>query len=169
MSKPLVTDYPDHFRVYVDQVPEEDLSTAINNQLPVLEDFLRSIPEDKAMYAYAPGKWTLKEMLQHIIDAERIFNYRALCIARKETASLPGFDENSYADNSNANSRNWQDLVEEMLVVRKATQYLYASFTDEALASSGLSNNKTATALSFGFITLGHVYHHKRIVEERYL
>jgi len=169
MPKPSPTTYFPYFKNYVDQVPEEDLAVAIKNQAPVLEKFLRSIPEEKAGYAYDTGKWTLREVLQHLIDAERIFNYRALCIARGEKVSLPGFDENSYADNSNANSRNWQDLVEEMLAVRRSTEFMYASFTADMLAASGLSNNKPATVLSFGFVTIGHVYHHKKIVEERYL
>jgi hypothetical protein len=169
MPKPSPNSYPAYFKNYVDQVPEEDLSTGFKNQLPIIKEFLNGITEEKSTYAYEPGKWTLKELLQHMIDTERIFNYRALAIARKETVSLPGFDENTYAANSNANARSWQQLVEEMLAVRKATQYLFESFTEEALANSGLSNNNPATVTSLGFITLGHFYHHKRVMEERYL
>jgi hypothetical protein len=104
-----------------------------------------------------------------MIDTERIFNYRALCIARKETASLPGFDENSYAENSNANSRSWRDLVDEFVAVRVTTEFLYSSFNAAALDASGLSNNKPITVISLGFTTLGHFYHHKKVIEERYL
>ena len=103
------------------------------------------------------------------IDTERIFNYRALAIARKDTVSLPGFDENLYADNSNANNRAWQDMVAEFLAVRSSTEFLYKSFTEEALAASGISNNNPVTVTSLGFITLGHFYHHKNVIEERYL
>lgn len=169
MAKPAPSSYSSYFKRYVDLVPGDDLLTAFENQLPVIMQFLSSITEEKSMYAYDTGKWTLKELLQHIIDTERIFNYRALCFARKETASLPGFDENGYAANSNANSRKWQDLVDEFLAVRKGTGWMYKSFTDEMLDFPGVSNNNPATARSFGFVTLGHFYHHKKVMEERYL
>lgn len=169
MSKPSKTTYPAHFEKYVNQVPESDLPAALHNQYTVFIPFLNSIGEQKSTFAYAPEKWTIKEVLQHIIDAERIFNYRALCIARGETGSLPGFDENAYAANTNTGQRTWQSLVNEFIAVRKSTELLYESFTDEMLQRSGISNNKPATALSFGFITVGHVYHHKKVIEERYL
>ena len=169
MPKPLLASYPVYFQKYVSQVPEEDLLTAFQNQLPIIKEFLSKINEEKSAYAYAEGKWTLKEVLQHIIDTERIFNYRALCISRKETTSLPGFDENDYAANSNGNARKWQDMVEEFLTVRKGTEIMFTSFTAEMLETSGLSNNNPATVNSIGFTTLGHFYHHKKVMEERYL
>ncbi len=169
MPKPSPTTYPPYFKKYVDLVPDEDLATGFKNQLPVIKELLNSITEEKSMHAYEPGKWTLKELLLHMTDTERIFNYRALAIARGETASLPGFDENTYAANSNANERSWQNLVDEFLAVRSSTELLYNSFTTEALAASGISNNNPATTASFGFITLGHFYHHKNVIEERYL
>ena len=169
MPKPSPTTYPIYFKKYVDQVPEEDLLTGFQNQLTVIKEFLNSITEEKSTYAYDTGKWTLKEVLLHMIDTERIFNYRALAIARKETASLPGFDENIYAANSNANSRTWQNLIDEFLAVRSSTEFLFKSFTDEALSTSGISNNNPVTVISLGFITLGHFYHHKNVMQERYL
>jgi uncharacterized damage-inducible protein DinB len=169
MPKPSPETYFAYFKRYVDLVPEEDLSTGFQNQLPIIKELLNSITEEKSTYAYAPGKWTLKELLQHITDTERIFNYRALAIARKETASLPGFDEDSYAANSNANGRTWQTLVDEFLVVRQSTQFLYDSFTDEMLEASGIASNNPLTVNSLGFTTLGHFYHHKKVMEERYL
>ena len=169
MPKPSPATYPVYFKKYVDLVPDEDLLTGFQNQAAVIKELLDSITEEKSMYAYDTGKWTLKELLQHMIDTERIFNYRALAIARKETASLPGFDENTYAANSNANERTWQNLVDEFLVVRSSTEMLYESFTDEALAASGLSNNNQVSVISLGFITLGHFYHHKNVIQERYL
>jgi DinB superfamily len=169
MPKPSPETYFAYFKKYVDQVPEEDLATAFSHQLTIIKNFLTSITEERSMYAYAAGKWTLKEVLLHITDTERIFNYRALAIARKETAPLPGFDENTYAANSNANSRSWQNLVDEFLAVRSSTEFLYKSFTDEALASSGIASNNPLTVNSLGFTTLGHFYHHKTVMEERYL
>src|SRR4051812_3612909 len=99
MSKPIRESYPEHFHNYIKLVNEDDLLTAFRNQQKIVDNFIPSIVTSKSEYAYAPGKWTLKELLQHIIDAERIFCYRALSIARKETVSLPGFEENDYAAN----------------------------------------------------------------------
>src|SRR5665647_874062 len=101
MSNSSPTSQPGYFQVYLDQVKEKELATAFTHQSEVIKDFLPSISEEKSMFAYAEGKWTLKELLQHIIDTERIFTYRALCFARKETSYIPGFDENDYAAASN--------------------------------------------------------------------
>jgi len=169
MPRPNINDYAIPFDRYISQVPEDDLEQAIKNQSLILPGFLNSISEEKSVYAYAEGKWSIREVLQHLIDAERIFNYRALCIARKEAVSLPGFDENTYAANSNGNARKWQSLVDEFMHVRRSTEDLYFSFTEEMLWQKGLSNNNTATPVSFGFITIGHFYHHKKIIEQRYL
>src|SRR3984885_15559899 len=115
MPKPAATDYPEFFNRYIAQVQEDDLTEAFINQSIALPQFLRSISEQTSMHTYAEGKWTIKEMLQHITDAERIFSYRALCIARKEESSLLSFDENAYAENSYANAREWQDIVDEFI------------------------------------------------------
>jgi len=169
MPKPSPASHSVYFQRYIDQVPENDLREAFRNQLPVISSFFEGISEEKSLYAYAPGKWTLRELLQHMIDTERIFNYRALCFARKEAASLPGFEEDDYAAHSNANQRSWQSLAEEFAAVRRATELLFESFTAEALASSGISNNNPCSVASVGFIMIGHFYHHKKVVEERYL
>ncbi len=142
MSKPSRTDYPEYFGRYINRVPEDDLQQAFSNQGKILPAFLSSITEEKSLHTYAEGKWTLKEMLQHIIDTERIFNYRALCISRKETVSLPSFDENLYAANSNANKRSWQSLLEEFFHVRITTEDLYKSLTEEMLEQKGMDNNR---------------------------
>ena len=169
MSKPLPANYPGHFKRYIDLVPETESLSAILNQGLEIMPFLSAISEEKSMYAYAEGKWTIKELLQHILDAERIFTYRALCIARGEKENLPGFEENDYAANSFANNRRWDSLVKEFLTVRQSTELLFKSFTEEMLDSLGTSNNKTIDVSSIGFIIAGHYYHHKKILLERYL
>jgi hypothetical protein len=169
MPKPATTDYPEYFGRYISQVTEDDLVTAFNNQAKIFPAFLHSISEEKSTYAYAPGKWTIKELLQHLVDSERIFNYRALAIARKETVSLPSFDENSYAANSDANTRNWNSLANEFLNLRASTKDLYDSFNEQMLGQKGIANGKTISVLSLGFITIGHVYHHQKVLEEKYL
>ena len=169
MPKPSPLTHPGYFQRYISQVQEEDLTIAFKNQLPVITALLQSISEEKSAYAYAPGKWTIKELLQHMIDTERIFAYRSLCFARNDQNSLPGFDENDYAANSNAGLRSWKDLVDEFLLVRKTTEILFNSFTSEALNNSGIANNNPTTALSMGFTTVGHAYHHMNVLREKYL
>ena len=168
MSKPSPATYPPYFKKYIDLVPDEELLTGFASQAAVIQNLLNSISEEKSNYAYAPDKWTLKDLLQHIIDTERIFCYRALCFARKETINLPGFDENNYAASTASNKRSWQNLSEEFTAVRRATELLFKSFSADELFSMGVANNIPTSVASMGFITLGHVYHHKKIIEERY-
>ncbi|GAB2820279.1 DinB family protein [Ferruginibacter profundus] len=169
MPKPSPATHPSYFQKYIDLVPEEDLTAAFRHQSLLLTKFLYSINEEKSNHSYAPGKWTIKELIQHMIDTERIFSYRALCFARKDQSSLPGFDENEYAANSNANGRHWKDLADEFLLVRKSTEILFHSFTEEALNNTGIANNNPTSALSMGFTAIGHVYHHMAVLKERYL
>ena len=169
MPKPSPASYAVYFQRYIDLVPETDLVAAFKNQTAGVEDFLKTITEEKSAYAYAEGKWSIKELLQHVIDAERIFNYRALCFARGEKANLPGFEEDDYAANSYANSRSWKSLTEEFIAVRKSTVLLFESFSEKVINNAGLSNNNPNTVDSLGFITVGHYYHHKKILQERYL
>jgi len=169
MAKPSPDTYFNYFKRYIDLVPEEDLMTGFCNQTASIEPFLRNITEDQSNYAYAEGKWTIKELLQHVIDTERIFNYRALCFARGEQQNLPGFDEDDYAANAHAAQRKWKSLIEEFIALRKATMLMYESFDAAVLENGGRANNNPATALSIGFTTIGHYYHHKKILEERYL
>ena len=167
MNEPAV--YKNYFENYTSLVREEDVLDAFKNQTKILSDFLVVISEDKATYAYAEGKWTLKEMLQHMIDTERIFSYRALAIARKETVTLPGFDENVYATNSLANRRTWEELSQEMKIVRESTTILFKSFTEEMLQSSGCFSAANGNVNTLGLIIVGHFYHHVNISNERYL
>ncbi len=167
MLKPSPT--TSYFQRYIDQVPDENLITAFKNQTAGLAAFLNSISEEKSTHAYAAGKWTIKELLQHVIDTERIFNYRALCFARGEKQNLPGFEENDYAAHSFAGKRRWADIVQEFLALRASTEMMYGSFDEAVMNNSGKANNNPSTALSMGFTTIGHYYHHKKILEERYL
>lgn len=168
MPKPNSTDHPEYFGKYISQVTEENLHDAFRNQLSKIEEFLNSISEEKSHFAYAPGKWTLKELWQHSIDTERVFQYRAMCIARKETASLPSFDENLYAQNSNANARSWKGISEELLNVRSSTEDLFSSFSEETLQQKNNAGEKSMSVLSLGFIIVGHVAHHINVVREKY-
>jgi hypothetical protein len=167
--KPDTSDYAPVFHRYISLVEESTIQEALERQYQPALNLLQCITEQKSTFAYAPGKWTIKQMMQHIIDAERIFSYRALCIARGEKQNMPGFDENEYADHSNADVRKWNDLLDEFVSVRASTKILYHSFTEKMLSSKGLSNGNNIKVNSFGFITVGHVKHHLNILQERYL
>ena len=168
MAKPIEGTFPPYFSRYIDLVNETKVTDALQAQNDLIENYFDGL-EAKADYAYAPGKWTLKEMLQHIIDTERIFCFRALCFARQEKANIPGFEEDDYAANSHANDRTWKSLCEEMKVVRKSTRLLFESFSNEDFQHSGSANNNAVTVLALGFMTVGHVYHHVSVIKERYL
>jgi hypothetical protein len=169
MPRPDLNRVPGFYHNYIMQVPEKDLMIAFKKKTPVVIDFLKNLPAAKIDYAYATGKWTIKEVLQHMIDAERVFCYRALRFARKDPTPLPGFDENLFAENAKAASRSWKDLLEEFKAVRKATEWLYGSFDEEQLNAAGLSNNHSNYVLAFGYISVGHSLHHMTIIKERYL
>jgi arsenate reductase-like glutaredoxin family protein len=169
MPRPDLTRVPDYFHNYINQAEGEDLMEVLKNQTRSFEEFLNEIPKNKRNYRYAEDKWTIKELLQHIIDAERIFAYRALCFARKDVTPLPGFEENSYAANSKAEQRKWKDLVKEFEAVRLSTEILFDSFDDEQSENSGTASGKPNYVLAIGFIIAGHANHHIKVIKERYL
>ncbi len=169
MARPDLSRVPEWYHRYINEVIENDLAEALETQASSFAQFLQTIPVDKRNYRYAEGKWTIKEMLQHIIDAERIFAYRALCFARKDATPLPGFDENTYADNSKAANRGWNEMVEEFNVVRKSTQLLFNSFDKEQLDTTGTASGKPVYVSAIGFIIAGHINHHVSVINERYI
>jgi len=168
MPRPDLSLVPSFFHNYINQVSETDVVTALKNQTDGFISFLNSIPESKQDYSYGPGKWTIREMLLHIIDAERIFAYRALCIARKDATSFPSFEENEYAAHSKAANRNWRDLVEEFSHQRRSNELLFSGFDEEQLFTTGTVNGRSIQPHSIGFIMAGHIHHHVRILKERY-
>ena len=161
--------FDEHFYNYVKLVGKGNIRDLLEDQSEKTIAFFNSISSEKWLYRYAEGKWTLKEVLQHITDAERVFAYRALAFARKDSNSLPSFDENDYAANSNANEREWADLIEEFAAVRKSTVLLFKSFSDETLMNTGIASGKEISVLALGYISVGHLTHHLNIISEKYL
>jgi hypothetical protein len=157
------------YQGYIQNVKEDDFRKALEKNTRQFRKFLKKIPGKKIGHAYAEGKWTIQEMLQHIIDAERVFAYRALRFARKDSVALPGFDERQWTANSNAASRSWEDLIEEFRAVRKSTELFFDSLNDDQLKFTGTASGNPVNALALGFIIPGHVIHHMRIIKERYL
>lgn len=160
---------PHFYQGYLNSVKEDDLLDALKKNTRQFRKFLDKIPGKKINYAYAEGKWTVKELLQHIIDAERVFVYRALSFARKDPANLPPFDENVWAITAKAPKRKWNDLVDEFKSLRAANLAFFASLDEEQLQQMGTVNNNIISVIGLGFVVAGHVAHHMRIISERYL
>lgn len=167
--RPDTSSYPEYFHKYISLVKEDSITQAIQSKSIETIQFFESVSESQAQYKYANDKWTIKELLQHVIDTERIFSFRTLAIARMEKIPLPGFDENNYAMNSHANDREWNNLVEEFADVRKSTISLIKSFNEHDYIKSGTINNYQISVLALLFVTVGHVLHHINIIKERYL
>lgn len=166
--RPQENEYPKYYSAYIEQVPETEPLLALEKAAEEIQRFLALLPEGKGDYRYAEGKWTVKELLQHVIDTERIMAYRALSIARGDTTPLPGFDEESYARVANVEYRSISDLKAELQLVRKSTLSLFQNFDEAALRRRGIMNNNPATVLALAYIIAGHQRHHFRILHERY-
>jgi len=169
MSRPDLSRVPEFYHGYISKAKGDDVMTALRNSTKELFSFLKSIPPEKHDHRYAEGKWTIKEVVQHMIDGERVFTYRALRFARKDDTPLPGFDENLFAQTAKADKRSWNDLVEEFAALRKSTESMFASFDNEQLEQSGIASENSTYVLGIAYIVAGHVNHHCQIIKERYL
>jgi len=143
----------------------EELEISVHNFI----HFVREIPMDKYDYRYAEGKWTIKDIIQHVIDSERIFAYRALRFARADETSLPGFEENMYANNAHGTERSINELLTEMSAVRHANIMMFKSFKEQEFLRKGTASGYTVSVRALGFLIIGHQNHHMKIFRERYL
>jgi DinB family protein len=157
------------YQNYISKAPDENVVKAIEKNARNFRKLLKKIPKKKIDYAYAEGKWTIRELVQHVIDAERVFSYRATSIARKDATPLPSFDENVWAANSQASNRGWKEMIEEFRSLRAANAILFSTFAEEQLRSIGVASNKEVNVLAIGYILAGHVEHHIDVIKERYL
>jgi len=157
------------YQRYIDLVEGDEVLKGLRQSSKQFKKLLKKIPKNKIDFAYAPGKWTIKELLQHVIDAERVFSYRALRFARKDPTPLPGFEEKEWAANAQIDNRKWSDLVEEFESVRKSTELLFESLKADQLLASGTASNHSINVLGLGYVCSGHVFHHINIIKERYL
>ena len=163
-------EFAGHFATYINQVSNEYILTEeLEISVHRLIKFVQNIPMDKFDYRYAEGKWTIKDIIQHLIDAERIFAYRALRFARNDKTALPGFDENEYVDEVQSDKRSLQDLLTELAIVRQATLALFKSFSNNELLRTGIASNNPVSVRALGFTIIGHQNHHQRVFQERYL
>jgi len=158
-----------YYGAYINLAENQSLIDGLQNGLEKTVAFFESIPADKQDFAYAEGKWTIKEILRHIIDTERIFTYRALRFARNDTTALPGYEQDDYILPAKANELSMQSLLEEYKSNRLATIAMFSNFTDEMLKIIGEASNYPMSARASGFITIGHEIHHCKVINERYL
>ena len=162
-------EFAPYYENYIKLVPEQDIIKGLIKQKKEMLHFFKSIPIFKHEFKYAEGMWTIKDIILHIIDAERIFAYRALRIARNDMTALPGFEENDYVVVANANNREYESLLSEYETVRNASISLFETFTNDDLLRLGTASNNSISVRAIGYIMLGHELHHKNVILERYL
>lgn len=168
MKRPEPTEYDEYYANYISQVPGSDAVGVLEAQRVQMLQLFAGRSERDGSFRYAPGKWTVKEVLGHITDAERIFTYRALRIGRGDQTPLPTFEQDDFVRNGEFGKRTLTGLVEEFAAVRGASLALFRSFTEEAWPRRGVASQKEVTVRALAFITAGHQIHHRAILEERY-
>jgi len=162
-------EFKPYFLTYINKALDFDLKNGLQSSLNHTISFLESLPDDKLEYVYASDKWTVKEIIQHLIDAERVFAYRAMRFARGDKNNLPGYDENQYTPSSIANRRSKESLINEYTNQRQSSISLFDSFTNDMLIQIGLADNSNMSVRAIGFVIIGHEIHHCQVIKERYL
>lgn len=170
IDKPKEGEYAPSAIMYISLLPDDGrVLWHLKDNLESTKDFIRSLPEEKFSYRYAEGKWTIKEILVHIIDDERIYTYRALRFSRNDKTELPGFEPDDYALYSGANERDIDEILNEFAAVRISTLSLFNGFNDEALLRIGIANGNPISVRAAAYHIAGHELHHMNIIRERYL
>ena len=170
MRRPRSDEHADYYAQYIDRVPADRPLVDVMREAPdALERLLSGLPAERETFAYAPGKWTCREVLGHVIDAERLFSYRVLHTARGDRAALPGMDQDEWAAASNSGERSVADLLDEFRGLRAANAALFASFDEETLSRRGTASGFEFTVRALIHIIAGHELHHRDVLRERYL
>jgi len=166
--KPKQGDNNPYYDRYISLIGDDDIIEVLEEQRKTSEKFLKTFSEKQGNYSYADGKWTVKEVLGHVIDTEKIMAYRALAFARGEKQSLPGFEQDDYVAESNFNNRSLADLINEFLTARKSNIILFKSFDEDILNRRGIASDSEVTVLALIYIIAGHEKHHMKFLRERY-
>jgi len=169
MSRPKPTEADSYYFNYIDLITSDEIVPAIERQKDEMLQFLLGISEEQSRHSYAPGKWTIREVLNHVNDGERVFLYRAFWFARGYQDALPSFDQDVAVQSAQANNSSWADLVEEFRSVRMATITFFKNLPDEAWSRTGVASDYPFTVRSLAYIIAGHVAHHRNVLAERYL
>ena len=158
-----------YYDSYIALIEDSDIISTLEEQMNSTYEFLNNIGEEKGNYAYQPGKWSIKELVGHLADSERVFGYRALRFARNDKTELAGYEQDDYVANSNFKERTLKDLAEELLYLRKSNLILFRSFTDDMLKMTGIANESEVSVDALLFIIAGHEKHHINVIKEKYL
>jgi predicted CopG family antitoxin len=169
MYQPFSNEYAPYYEGYIKLVSGQNILRKLKNQLNEVDDFLAEIPAEKHDYAYADGKWTIKEVVAHLIDTERVMAYRAMRFSRNDFTPLPGFDQDFYMQNVDVSKRSFSDLVDELLLMRQANLYFFKSLSEEDYKKKGVASEREVSVGALLFIMAGHIEHHFRVLKEKYL
>jgi hypothetical protein len=168
-GRPQTGEYSSYYQRYIDLASEDDIVGALDAQSHETATLLGGLGEKEASHRYAPDKWSVKQIVGHIIDAERVFAYRVLSIARGETKALPGFDQEPFVVNGRFDDRPLADLAEELATVRRANVMMMRALSEEAWRRTGIASENPVSARAVAYVMLGHERHHLRVIRERYL
>jgi len=168
LQRPAENEYDAYYNRYISLVPDGNFLDLLGVQTHETRDFFEKLSEERANYRYAPDKWRIKEILGHIMDSERVFAYRALCIARGEQQPLPGFDQNDYARTANYDSIPIAKVVQHYTALRVSTFLLMEQLSDEAMGRMGVASQKPISVRALAYIIAGHERHHMKVITERY-
>lgn len=168
IPRPGADEHVAYYGKYIEKVPDGDLCRILTDQLAETRALIGSIPEARGTHRYAPGKWSIKEVLGHVCDSERIFSYRALCIARADATPLPGFEQDDYVPTGKFDRRTLADLSEELAAVRQASLLLFSHLDAEALARRGTASGNPITPRALAYVIAGHERHHVEILKAKY-
>ncbi len=169
MIRPDKSEYDPYYELYVGRVANNDILETLAAQPTKLQDLFTAIPEEKGEFRYADGKWSVKELLGHLIDGERMFAYRMFRISRGDETPIEGFEQDGYIENAHSNGRSFSDLLEEFLLLRRANMIFFNNLTDDGWSRVGTANNVKVSVRALAYIMAGHIEHHLSILKERYL
>ena len=169
MTRPQTTEAAHYYFKYIDLVTSDDIVPTFENQMAEMLQFLSGISEEQSLHSYEPGKWTIREVLNHVNDGERVFAGRAFWFARGFTDALPSFEQDVAVQMAHANNSSWADLVDEFKNVRLATISFFKSLPDEAWGRTGVASDNPVSVRALAYIIAGHVAHHQRVLREKYL
>jgi hypothetical protein len=171
MYQPLTNEYNPFYEGYIQlaSAGNQPILKRLKSQLNAIDDFLADIPANKHDYAYADGKWTVKQVISHLIDTERVMTYRAMRIARNDQTDLPGYDQDAIVANTDIDKYSYEDLVDELVMLRQANLFFFKCLTDDDMRKKGTANGHVVSAGALLFIIYGHIEHHFNILKEKYL
>ena len=169
MNRPETSEYDPYYERYISLVADSDIIGVLGAQPTRLQDIFTAMPEENGEFRYAEGKWSIKELLGHVIDGERMFAYRTFRISRGDETPIEGFEQDGYIENAHSNDRSFADLLDEFSLLRRANMIFFKNLTDDAWLRVGTANKVKVSVRALIYIMAGHIEHHFEILKDRYL